>query len=334
MFFLCLIFTVSSQVFAKDITPLILTVKTYPLTKEERAYIKQVNPYGFIFVTKDFKKHIDFSALKYELTKLLKHKVYFFVDQEGGPVNRLRYVFPKKIFPSAEYYGAIAKDYGLKRGERLVFNNAKRMAQYLSMISMDVNLAPNAEVRPPNYNGFFKRRIYSGNPQVVLALSKAFAEGTIAGGLEPCFKHFPGTALSEEDPHKGVSVIDSVNLEGLIKREFVPFEPAKNYKYIMMGHALYPQIDPDNISTFSPKFYRILRNNLGFNGLVITDALNMRASGEENIGDKIAMSLTAGADLAMPFFDNDITFEERLREIQKIPPEIIKAFNKKISEQN
>lgn len=328
--FLCLFLVLSGQCFAKDISPLILTIKTYPLTKEERSYIKQVNPYGFIFVTKDFKKHIDFSALKYDLNKLLKRKVYFFVDQEGGPVNRLRFLFPKKKFPSAEYYGDIARTFGIKKAEKLVFKNARKMAYYLSMISMDVNLAPTVDVRPSDYSGFFKRRIFSDVPYTVAVLAQAFADGTIAGGLEPCFKHFPGTALSQEDPHTGIPIIDSVNLDDLNQREFVPFAIANNYKYVLMGHALFPLVDAENISTFSPKFYRILRNNLGFEGLVITDALNMKATGDISIADKIVLSLEAGADLAMPFFDNDMPFEERLQAIEQIPPEIIKNFNQKI----
>ena len=331
IFFLCLFFTLSGRAFAKDISPLILTIRNYPLTKEERTYIKKVNPYGFIFVTKDFKKHIDFTALKNQLNKLLKHKVYFFVDQEGGPVNRLRYLYPKKKFPSAEYYGNIAATQGIKKAEKLVFKNAKKMARLLSSISMDVNLAPNAEVRPPNYTGFFNKRIFSEDPNISLILSQAFADGTLAGGVEPCYKHFPGTALSKVDPHEGISVINDVSLNDLSNREFVPFAPIMNYKYVLIGHALYPQIDAENISTFSPKFYNILRNDFAFEGLIITDALNMKASGDASIGQKIAMSLSAGADLAMPFFDYDMPFEDRLKELEKIPPQIIKDFNRKIS---
>ena len=320
-----------NSAFADDIKPLILTIKNYPLTKAEKSYIQQVNPYGFIFVEQDFKKKIDFPTLKHELNDLLGHYVYFFVDQEGGTVNRLKYLFPNKKFPSAEYYGNMADEYGEEMAKEKVTAKAKEIAQLLLMISMDVNLAPNAEIRPHEYNGFFKKRLYSEDAQVVAALSEAFAEGTKQGGIEPCYKHFPGTALSEEDPHKGISIIDSVNLKSLTEKEFLPFSSAKNYKYVMMGHALYPQVDAKNISTFSPKFYRILRNKLKFNGFIITDALNMQATGTDSIGNKIAASLTAGADLAMPFFDRDMPFEERLKEINKIPPEIITKFNKKLA---
>ena len=315
---------------AQDITPLILTVKSYPLTNEESEYIKKVNPYGFVFVEKDFKKKIDLNSLKSDLNQLLGHKVYFFVDQEGGQVNRLKYLFPAKKFYSARHYGNIAEEHGLEMASEAVFKNAKEMAQLLSMISVDVNLAPNAELRPPDYNGFFKTRLYSEDPQTVAKLSEAFAQGTRAGGLEPCFKHFPGTALSELDPHKGIPVIEEVNIKKLTGREFIPFAPVKEYKYVMMGHALYPQIDAKNISTFSPKIYKLLRNKLGFNGLIITDALNMQATGDIPIGEKMALALSAGADLAMPFFSDDMPFSKRLEEIKKIPSEIIVKFNKKL----
>ena len=315
---------------AKDIYPLILTIKTYPLTEEEKAYIEQVNPYGFIFVEKDFKQHINLNSLKQELTELLDHKVYFFVDQEGGKVNRLKHIFPQRKFPSAAYYGTIVGSKGLMKAKQAVFNKAKETARLLTLISVDVNLAPNAEINPYGYNKFFTTRLFSQNVRVVKELSEAFAQGTRASGIEPCYKHFPGTARSHIDPHKLIPVIKNVTMQDLINREFIPFRPIKDYKYVMMGHALYPKIDKQNISTFSPKFYQMLREELDFKGLIITDALNMRATGTISIGDKIALALSAGADLAMPFFDYNMPFEERLQELNKIPPEIIENFNYKL----
>lgn len=322
----------SVSVFSKDISPLILTIKTYPLSEEEKNYIQQVNPYGFIFIENDFRKHIDFVSLKQELTDLLNRKIYFFVDQEGGKVNRLKHLFPQRKFPSAAYYGQLVQQLGLKKTKRLVFRKAKEAAQLLSSISVDVNLAPNAEISPASYNKFFKTRLYSQSPRVVKELSEAFAQGTRAGGAEPCYKHFPGTARSQIDPHKLIPIIKSVTLQDLIRREFTAFAPAENYKYMMMGHVLYPKIDRENISTFSPKFYQFAREILDFKGLIITDALNMGATGDISIGDKVALSLSAGADLAMPFFADDITFDERLEELNKIPPEIIENFNYKLAE--
>lgn len=332
LIFLVTILLACTSLFARNISPLILTIKDYPLSEEEKIYLEQVNPYGFIFIEQDFKKHIDFISLKQELTDLLGHKIYFFVDQEGGKVNRLKHLFPQKIFPSAAYYGNMVQKRGLIKTKKSVFNKAKEVAQLLSLISIDVNLAPNAEINPPGQNNFFKTRLYSQSPKIVKELSEAFAQGTKAGGVEPCYKHFPGTARSQLDPHKLMPVIKNVTLQDLMRREFVPFAPAKNYKYLMMGHALYPQIDKKNISTFSPKFYNFIRENLNFKGLIITDALNMRATGKISIGDKIARSLSAGADLAMPFFNYNMPFDERLTELDKIPPKKIEQFNKKLQE--
>ncbi len=331
-FLLLILLLCSVSISSKDISPLILTIKNYPMSEEEKVYLEQVNPYGFIFIEQDFKKHIDFVSLKQELTDLLGHKVYFFVDQEGGKVNRLKHLFPEKKFPSAAYYGAMVWQRGLMKAKRSVFFKAKETARLLDSIGIDVNLAPNAEINPPGQNKFFKTRLYSQNPRIVKELSEAFAQGTKAGGIEPCYKHFPGTARSQLDPHKLIPVIRNVTTLDLAKREFIPFMPARNYNYLMMGHALYPQIDKRNISTFSPMFYKFIRENLNFQGLIITDALNMRATGKISIGDKIALSLSAGADLAMPFFDYNMPFDERLEEINKIPPEIIERFNNKLQE--
>ena len=126
--FVVIFFTISHPVLAKDISPLILRVSSYPLTQEEQNYIKQVNPYGFVFIESDLKQNIDLLALKQDLTNMLEHKVYFFMDQEGGKVNRLKYLFPDRDFPSAEYYGKIAAETGLKEAKEQVFNKAKEMA--------------------------------------------------------------------------------------------------------------------------------------------------------------------------------------------------------------
>ena len=142
--------------FSEDISPLILGLSTYPVTEEEKSYIKQVNPYGFVFVEEHFKKNIDFPALKEELTQLLGHKIYFFADQEGGKVNRLRHIFPDIEFPSAEYYGSIAEKQGIETAKQLVFEKAKEIALLFSLLEIDVNLAPNAEIRPQaDFETFF-----------------------------------------------------------------------------------------------------------------------------------------------------------------------------------
>ncbi len=332
-FFVTIFLLAVSPAFSEDILPLIIGISTYPVTEEEKSYIKQVNPYGFVFVEEHFKKNIDFPSLKQELTQLLNHKIYFFADQEGGKVNRLKYLFPNTDFPSAEYYGKVAEKKGIRIAKKLVFEKAKEIAWYFKLLDIDVNLAPNAEIRPlGNFDTFFKDRLYSQKPKTVKILAEAFAEGTRAGGVEPCFKHFPGTALSETDPHKTIPVINKVNLETLINKEFIPFASAKNYKYLMMGHALYPQIDSKNVSTFSPKFYKILRKKLKFKGFIITDSLNMKATGDNiSIGEKVARSLSAGADLALFLFPTNMPFDERLKELRKISPETIKKFNKKLN---
>lgn len=326
---LLLLVSFASNLQARDITPVLLSLDGTTLSNEEKEYIKEVNPYGFVFVEHHFKDGADIISLKHTLEELLSRQIYFFADQEGGTVNRLKYIYPEEYFPSAIYWGNLSKENLVLTTERF-YRSALKMAILLHALGIDVNLAPTAELRPPSYAGFFITRSYGSDPYLVRTLVDTFARAMKDGGLEPCYKHAPGTGFSGTDPHKDLPIIKDKNFDDLKNYDLIPFTNANRYKYLMVGHALYPKIDKKVISTYNPEVYKFIRRELNFDGFILTDALNMPAAGNEPDGDKIKKSLNAGADIALPFFDKNTSFEYRLEEIKKISPEDIKKFNAKL----
>ena len=329
--FLVLFFYLTVQLFTdpKPLRPVILTLQTYPVSQEEIEYLKKVNPYGIILFEYSFKTGGLPLPLKQELQKRLhRPDLLFFIDMEGGSVNRLKSLFPKKEYPAAKTFGDLAQT-NLEETKQKIYEYGKMVGNDLLLHGFDVNFAPAAEVCVDN--NFLKSRCFSQNPQITASLASSFAEGLAEAGIEPAYKHAPGISFAKMDPHSSKSLINR-SMEQLKSTEMQAMKGAYKWKYLLIGHALYSAIDPYTTSTYSPTFYEFIRKELNFDGLIVTDALNMKTAllPDKTRGEQMYLALEAGADIVMPFFDNRFSFAERWQEIQKITPQQIENFNKKI----
>lgn len=315
----------------RPIRPVILTLQTAPVTQEEINYLKEVNPYGILLFEYSEKGELPPLPLKKELQKRLNRPdLLFFIDQEGGSVNRLRGLFRRKHYPPAKEFGNLART-DLSLAKKKIYEYGKETGQDLIAHGFDVNFAPAAELCVEK--GFLSTRCFSEDPQITAELADNFAQGLADAGIEPVYKHAPGIASGKIDPHTGLSLIKQP-LKKLLNSEVRAMKNAGKWKYLMTGHAIYTAIDSQQISTYSPKFYQFVRKELNFNGLIITDALNMKTSllSSGSRGEQMHRALAAGADIVMPFFDAKFTFKERLKEINQITPQQIRAFNEKLKQ--
>lgn len=315
----------------RPILPVILTLQTAPVTQEEINYLKKVNPYGILLFEYSVKGVFSPLPLKQELQKRLNRPdLLFFIDQEGGSVNRLKGLFRKKNYPPAKEFGDLAQK-DLILAKQKAYKYGKETGQDLRIHGFDVNFAPAAELCVEK--GFLKTRCFSNDPYIVAELADSFAQGLADAKVEPVYKHAPGIATGKIDPHREISLIKRP-LKDLLNTEVRAMKNAGKWKHLMIGHAIYTAIDPHQISTYSPQFYNFVRKNLNFNGLIITDALNMKTAilPSSSRGEQMHKALEAGADIVMPFFDIQFSFEERLTEINKITPQQIQAFNKKLKQ--
>ncbi len=212
------------------------------------------------------------------------------VDQEGGRVNRV--LTGVDVQPSAR---SLAGD------PAAVTASAAVTAEQLSALGVNVVLAPVADVTD-NVEGVIGDRSYGGDPRVVAEMVVAAIEGLQSNDVAAAAKHWPGHGSTSTDSHQQLAVLDldSATWAG---RERIPFEAAVDagVDIVMVGHLALPALDPSgDPATVSPILLdQLLRDDLGFDGVVMTDALDMGAVGSFDPGELAVRSILAGADVLL-----------------------------------
>ena len=213
-------------------------------------------------------------------------------DFEGGTVNALRAITGPT--PSAQQLAG--------GGEAGVIARGEADAAVLRGLGINVNLAPVADIRPPD-GGFIGTRAFAANATAVSSLATAYAHGLRAGGIVPVLKHFPGHGRASGDSHVLLPILthDRDQLQEEDLRPFAEALRAGEPGMVMVGHVLVPAIDPTSPASLSePVVDGLLRHDLGFGGVVITDELKMRAVSEErDVVQAATAALNAGVDLIL-----------------------------------
>lgn len=267
------------------------------LTKEERALFGDLKPWGFIL----FKRNIDTPGKVRALTDSLREvagreDVPILIDQEGGRVARLQPPHWRR-YPPGRAYGALAGNDPLYRRE-ITRLGARLIAHDLRELGINVDCVPVLDVPEPGAHDIIGDRAYGPTPEEVASLGRAAAEGLIAGGVLPVIKHIPGHGRAQADSHLDLPVVEApyADLDG---RDFQPFRVLSDMPMAMTAHVVFTAIDPKRPSTTSRKAIReVIRGAIGFDGLLMTDDLSMKAlSGDFTARTKAALS--AGCDLVL-----------------------------------
>ncbi|MFC5802374.1 glycoside hydrolase family 3 protein [Streptomyces formicae] len=213
------------------------------------------------------------------------------IDEEGGDVTRLE-VRTGSSFPGNYALGSV-DDVSLTRAV------AAELGRRLAACGVDLNWAPSADVNSNPNNPVIGVRSFGADPQLVARHTAAYVEGLQSAGVAACTKHFPGHGDTAVDSHHSMPRID-VDLATLHARELVPFRAAvtAGSKSVMSAHILLPALDPDRPATLSPQILTgLLRQELGFDGLVVTDGMEMQAiSATYGIERGSVLAIAAGAD--------------------------------------
>ncbi len=212
-------------------------------------------------------------------------------DEEGGIVSRLG------AHHGSRHVGAAAL--GRADDIDLTRSVARLIGADLREVGIDADLAPVADINSNPANPVIGVRSFGADPQTVSRHAVAYAEGLADQGVLACAKHFPGHGDTAVDSHVGLPRVD-VTLEVLRRRELVPFAAlvGAGVPMVMTGHLLVPALDPARPATLSPRIISLLRDDLGFDGVVATDALDMGAIGETvGLARGCVEALRAGCDL-------------------------------------
>jgi beta-N-acetylhexosaminidase len=266
--------------------------------------LQTIQPGGVLFVQPNIGSPDQIAAYIDAIHKSGKYVPPFVgVDQEGGPVTRV----PGDPVPGASSMAALPDAHVQKL--------AKERAKFLETFGFDVNFAPVADVAFTSRSTMYYRS-FGSNPKSVAAKISAMVEGSRAGGIGSAAKHFPGHGRTEVDSHYGLPRID-VSFEEWIETDALPFAAAieEGVEMIMLGHLDYTQWD-DAPASISKVAMSHLRNDLGFQGVAVTDDLGMGALGAYTPYELADKAIEAGVDLLM-WTSAGVTFADLISHIQK-----------------
>lgn len=251
---------------------------------------------GFILFKRNFNSFNELYELNSKLKSINKDNklpLFISVDEEGGSVSRLPEEGVK--FPDAATFGRIDD-------MKITEDAGSVIGRQLNVAGINMNFAPILDILTNNNNKLFKLRCYGKDAETVSRHGIAFTRGLISQGIIPVGKHFPGHGDTENDSHVTLPVIDA-DYTLLKKRELVPFLNAidAGLEAIMIGHLSIPKLDDSGVPASKSKIIitNILRNELGFQGIVITDDIEMKGflSDKKALEESIIDSFNAGVDI-------------------------------------
>lgn len=267
------------------------------LTRAERAFFRDVNPWGFIL----FKRNIDTPDQVRKLVAALRETTGrddapVLIDQEGGRVARLGPPHWKKYPPGKSYGALYAAD--PVQGRELTRLGARLIAHDLRALGITCDCVPVLDVPVTGAHDIIGDRAYGFDAATVATLGRAAAEGLLAGGVLPVIKHIPGHGRAGADSHENLPVVDATR-PALEKTDFAAFRHLADMPLAMTAHVVYTAFDKDNPATTSRTVIRnVIRRHIGFGGVLMSDDLSMKAlSG--SFEERTVAALAAGCDMVL-----------------------------------
>jgi beta-N-acetylhexosaminidase len=265
------------------------------LDARERAFIAESQPWGLILFKRNVADPAQMRALTDSFRQLVgRSDAPVLIDQEGGRVQRMG---PPHwpAYPSAASFEAIGDPDAAIATARIC---ARLIAHDLSEVGANVDCTPVLDVAQTGMHAVIGTRSWSGQAGRVAAFGRAVADGLMAGGVAPVIKHIPGHGRAQVDSHLELPVVEASRAE-LAAHDFAPFVALRDLPMAMTAHVVYRAIDPDRPATTSPIVVdEIIRRQIGFDGLLMSDDLSMKALGGP-LAARAAAAFAAGLDIAL-----------------------------------
>ena len=263
------------------------------LSAEEAAFFKDAKPWAFILFARNLDTPEQIKKLCADLRDAVGYNAPILIDQEGGRVARLRAPTWREWLPPLEQMACVSPE----NARQAMVLRYRLIAHELHALGIDVNCAPMLDVPTPDAHEIITNRCYGTTPDTVAEMGRACAEGLLAGGVLPIIKHIPGHGRGSADSHFELPVVDT-DADTLDTVDFEPFRRLSDLPMAMTAHIVYTAFDADACATVSPKMIDIIRNSIGFDGLLMTDDLSMKAL-KGTFGERTSASLNAGCDVVL-----------------------------------
>lgn len=284
------------------------------LTSSMEDFYYQYPAGGFCIFDRNIQDPVQIKKLNSQIHSLGTPSPLIFIDEEGGTVSRIagNRKFPVPKFSNMAEIGK-TKDYNK------AYNTGYEIGSYLKEYGFDIDFAPVADVNTNPANPIIGARAFSSNPEIAAKMDIAFLEGLHSSNILGCLKHFPGHGDTKTDTHKGYAETQK-NWNELKECEIITFKAGidAGVKMIMTAHISTPNIT-ENSKPATLSHYLLtekLRKELGFKGVIITDAMEMGAIRKEYSSSEAAIqAIEAGADIILMPYDFTEAFDGLLNAV-------------------
>ncbi|MEL0162674.1 MAG: beta-N-acetylhexosaminidase [Halieaceae bacterium] len=274
--------------------PVIFGLSGTALTADERAFFQAAEPAGFILFARNVDHPAQLRALTDELRTLTgRDRLPILIDQEGGRITRL---MPPhwRVWPSA---AVLAQGQDDARALERVRCNYEALGLELATMGINVTCAPVLDVPQPDAHDIIGDRAFATDPERAAAFGRACLDGLHLAGVEGVIKHIPGHGRAQSDSHESLPRVTASN--DALQRDCQPFAALADAAMAMTAHVVYEAWDSEHCASVSPRVIGDqIRQHIGFEGLLISDDLDMKALAGD-IPSRAVAVLTAGCDIAL-----------------------------------
>ena len=277
---------------------------------------------GVIFFAKDIKTTSQVKSQIKEYQQIALIQPFISIDQEGGRVERTEAIRPRRLSAKKAF----------EKGEEYLKAQSEEISKELADLGFNLNFAPCIDVNTNPKNPIIGERAFSSNPQDVIKGANIFINASRKYGIIPCIKHFPGHGDADSDSHLTLPEIN-LNIDKMESNHIKPFKQIINeyIEMVMVAHLHCTCFDKEILPTsLSKNAINYLRNKLNYNGVVITDDMNMNGVQAFGSLEACIMAIEAGVDMFIFRSSDDTTLEliEKLTEVVEKDEKLKNLVNK------
>ncbi|SFS08748.1 glycoside hydrolase family 3 N-terminal domain-containing protein [Yoonia litorea] len=272
-------------------TAAIFGVEGTALTDWEHDFFRHAPPFGFIVFARNIETPDQVRRLTDDLREITTETTPILIDQEGGRVQRMRAPHWREYLPALDQM-ARARD-----PMRAQWIRNRLIAAELMDIGITANCAPLGDIATPHTHPVLRNRLYGDDAETVTEAARACADAHLHGGVLPVLKHIPGHGRATIDSHLDLPRV-TADRATLSAQDFATFRALNDLPMGMTAHLVFEDIDPSGPATTSLRMIDLIRNDIGFDGLLMTDDLSMEAlSG--TVAERSRASIAAGCDVIL-----------------------------------
>ena len=273
----------------------IIGIKSTKLSLKEKIFLRRYKPWGVILFTRNISNIKQTFELTSSIRKIYNDKNFpILIDQEGGRVNRLKKIISFDNLTS-EFFG---KKYNSNFKEFKFFYKLfiDKTSFLLKMIGVNINTSPVLDLRLKGTSNIIGDRSFSKDPKTVSIIGNYCIQFFHANGIGTVIKHIPGHGLAKVDSHNFTPIVKKKK-NFLLKKDFYPFKNKKAF-FAMTAHIIFQDIDKKHTVTHSKKLIKLIRNNIGFKNILISDDLSMKSL-KGTLKENTIKTFEAGCNIAL-----------------------------------